>query len=364
MAYKAKLTLSERRQQINTYGDEPEAASDLTVQSAFASALSWYTRCSTPEERTDWIAHQLRARGIDSKQIETVLHSSKLTASLGSIARMLSRDCMLPDGTEQRWLAQIEACSEVRDSNVVEFAKKLGPAAHNRAKVRRMAADLDEIMDAVWTRKAKTKDIKFFELFEKLSVKPKQATMLFNIFKPQLDEIRDPEIPHCKERPLLEEYLDTLVKSLKVWTKKVDGEELSIEPKKRGRKVIGGRAGKAATTRNLKFKLQDEETKMVSVDPRQILGSSIVVLYNTKYKYLYVLRAADADGLSVKGTTIINVDEKASEAKRAGRHVESIKQMANSSKTQIAKLVASISSVNIEVRTRVSDEVIIVRALK
>src|SRR5690606_10585621 len=58
------------------------------------------------------------------------------------------------------------------------------------------------------------------------------------------------------------------------------------------------------------------ELKLVSVDPQKIVGAEVVLLYNTKYKKLSRLVASNGQTLSIKGTTVINVDDTTSMIKR------------------------------------------------
>jgi hypothetical protein len=90
----------------------------------------------------------------------------------------------------------------------------------------------------------------------------------------------------------------------------------------------------------------------------------MLVVYNAKYKQLAILRTSKPEGLSVKGTTILNVDETTSESKRAGRHVSTIKEMVTAPKTKIAKLFKAIDSSLIPVRTRTSEDIVLIRAIR
>lgn len=60
----------------------------------------------------------------------------------------------------------------------------------------------------------------------------------------------------------------------------------------------------------LKFLEKDDDTGIVSVKPRQIVGAKDVWVYNTKTRKIGHYIAADDSGLSVKGTSIKNFSEK------------------------------------------------------
>jgi len=58
----------------------------------------------------------------------------------------------------------------------------------------------------------------------------------------------------------------------------------------------------------VQYKAEDEKLEVKSLYPKDIVGSSEVVLFNTKYRRLSVLRAPKGSTLSVRGTTIVNID--------------------------------------------------------
>lgn len=57
--------------------------------------------------------------------------------------------------------------------------------------------------------------------------------------------------------------------------------------------------------KNVKYKLEDSELKLKSVNPTEIIGASEVWLYNTKYKKLIKYSGSN---ITVKGTTLTNYD--------------------------------------------------------
>lgn len=357
--YRPKLSGGDRKFQAKILGEEPSGEVSLS------QALNWYSRSATDDDRLQWTIDEMISRGYTANDIACVKRAS-FGSSVGAIARMFQNGCVLPEGTEERWVSNIEdAISKGKaaaDESVLTRHSLKNPAARNRAKAMQIAADIDELFDAVWERKMKLADIEFFTIFETdMKMKPKQAKLLLPIYEAQLGEMKDPEVSHSKDTPMLIKFMEQLVASLKAWARKKDGEEANIERPRRGRKPMA-RKPIALTTR-LKYQQTDEANKFVSIDPRKIIGASIVVLFNSKYKVLTVLRAATPDGLSVKGTTILNVDETSSEAKRAGRRIDAIREMTTASKTAITKLFNSITSEPTAVRTRTSEDIVLIRAI-
>ena len=66
----------------------------------------------------------------------------------------------------------------------------------------------------------------------------------------------------------------------------------------------------------LKYMKEHEGLKLKSVDPKKIINSSRVILYNPQKRILFFYESSElSDGLSVKNSKIINFDEKRSSRK-------------------------------------------------
>ena len=91
--------------------------------------------------------------------------------------------------------------------------------------------------------------------------------------------------------------------------------------------------------KNFKYQKEDNNYKIASVNPEKIIGCQELWTFNTKYKTLSVFRALDRGGLQVKGTSIINYDEKNSVTKRTGRKPEVfVDKVLNGGKVVLRKL--------------------------
>lgn len=360
------------------YGAEPAAGSDLSIisaygaESAFGNALNWYNTFQEPELNEQWITEYLTERKYSTKDIDAIKRGGKLSQSIIHTMRMISNDCIVPARMHSKILEQVTESLQVgRLKHVQLFANRVGPAERNRRKALEFRSDLDYLYDQVWDGTLKVPDIDFFETFKLIGMKPAQASVLIPKYKEILDEEQenDPEVKSSKKNAKARlAFLKELIESLEAWSKgKDEKKEVKVKKKVTERK-IGRRIFKStrpvATAASLKYKKLDEETKLTSINPKQILGAQMLVIFNAKYKQLAIIRAANSEGLSVKGTTILNVDETTSEAKRAGRHMIAIKEMVTAPKTKIAKLFKEIKADLIPFRTRTSEDVVLIRAIK
>lgn len=110
---------------------------------------------------------------------------------------------------------------------------------------------------------------------------------------------------------------------------------------------------------------QHEQLKLTSLHPKEIVGASKAILYNPTKRILYVYESSSlGDGLSIKGSKIINFDTEKSSRKR----VRNEKIMMNGGKfTQGLRASGNaykeIKSKEYPVNGRISDDIIIVQVL-
>jgi len=79
---------------------------------------------------------------------------------------------------------------------------------------------------------------------------------------------------------------------------------------------------------NLNFLSKDESLNLQSISPHDILGASMLTVYNTKTKILSLYHAKDG-GVSVKGSTLVNWDEDKSFSKRLRKPKEMLAMFVN-----------------------------------
>lgn len=72
----------------------------------------------------------------------------------------------------------------------------------------------------------------------------------------------------------------------------------------------------------MKYQIKNDEFGLKSCNPADIVGSTEVWVFNTKYRRLTVYRANRGETLSVRGTTILNFDLAASETKTLRKPIE------------------------------------------
>ena len=113
--------------------------------------------------------------------------------------------------------------------------------------------------------------------------------------------------------------------------------------------------------KNLKFKKDDTENKLVSIDPVKILGSQQLWIYNVKTRKLGVYVAADQAGLGVKGSSIENYKYSESVSKTLRKPKDVLSRVLDGGKIVLRKVMAEINSKPVELNGRINKDTILLR---
>lgn len=181
-------------------------------------------------------------------------------------------------------------------------------------EANKIAEKIDKEIDDLFTLKS---DGKFDVEVYLDNQKPTSAVCVrlmtyFRNFRKELHEVvanKDEQLaegyiayPRPRVKRILHSFVEPMWEKLERLSKKAKAER---KPRKKKEKPA------SALVKNLQYMKEFKDLKLVSVDPKKIIGASQVWLYNTKYKKLTVLIADSGAGFTVKGTTIygFNVDQ-------------------------------------------------------
>jgi len=120
----------------------------------------------------------------------------------------------------------------------------------------------------------------------------------------------------------------------------------------------------AVQVARIKFKKEDTELGIKSVNPSEMVGASQVWVYNVKYKRLAAYRSDSVQGIQVKGSTLQNYDPDMSECRSIRRPEAFLKVLLDASKVKLRKLLSDLTTKGYDVTGRINDECIIVRVIK
>jgi hypothetical protein len=106
------------------------------------------------------------------------------------------------------------------------------------------------------------------------------------------------------------------------------------------------------------------ELKLVSIDPKTIIGASSLWVYNTKTRKLGVYTALDAAGLSIKGSTIQNFAESKSTQKTLRKPDVTIPEVLKGGKVALRNVLNDIRAAEKVLTGRINADTILLRTIK
>jgi hypothetical protein len=114
--------------------------------------------------------------------------------------------------------------------------------------------------------------------------------------------------------------------------------------------------------KNVNYLKSSPEYGITSVNPIKLVGSEKVYIFNEKYRKLTVLSQADKNGLTVKGTTILNFDTKESYSTTLRKPKDILVAIATKTERQISNLLTKLTTKKTEAKGRVNNNTLILKA--
>lgn len=145
-----------------------------------------------------------------------------------------------------------------------------------------------------------------------------------------------------------------------------------IETAKANRKPRKRVRSKEKMVSKLKFAQSDDKFALASINPQEIINASELWVFNTKTRKIgkYVAKTIDplhqgreGSGLSVKGTTIQDYDEKLSIQKTLRKPDEKLKEFRECGARKIKTFLDEINAVDIKLNGRINAETILLKAI-
>lgn len=114
----------------------------------------------------------------------------------------------------------------------------------------------------------------------------------------------------------------------------------------------------------IKYKKEDIDYKIVSVDPHAIFSAKQLWVFNVKYKTLGIYIAADESGFSIKGTTIEGFNVESSIQKVLKKPLDILPKVLGAKKTELKNLMKTITTKESLLTGRINSDVVLLRVLK
>jgi hypothetical protein len=362
-----------RKELIGPYGGEPSSINYAlpTYKSDMSRALNWYAYEKEKKDARSYLRSYISQHYTknDLKVFDRV-SDKDISTTLGFVARMIQTGSVVSPDHEQK---VIQHCISLLDTSnqpeetIEEVIEKIPrPSVRDNMveKVREYLGELDGAIDDFVTQD------KSFDLYTDLKSRaipqpycPYIETHIKEIAAEYISvyESTDPYVKEAYSN-FSKRKLTQLIKMVGTWAEDLDR---YAQFKKANRKPRVKKAKPPSVqVAKLKYKREDIELKLKSVNPTEMVGASQVWIYNTKYKKLAVYRTDSNLGIQIKGTTLQNYDPDQCEQKTLRKPQETIKKLLEAGKVQLRRILSELSTKESIVNGRINEECVIVRVIK
>ena len=345
----AKARMSKKQEFIinsKHLGDEPILKEGYT-SCEMTVALNWCNYMYSVNDARKFIEEYLKSsdRKEDLVQFNRV-NDSNVTRSVAWVARLINNGSEVSGRSIEYFeellgkiLSSAEKPKKVVVDNIKETKKVISIQERMAIKSGELIAEIEELVDH-WQSKT---DFSFYEWLVERNIPAAYGASIINYYGPILMELVEAKEGECDQLNeaysyLKKKELTSLVRFIAMIVD--DTEKYSTNVKKTRKPSKPRKVSVEKKLKNLKYKKEDKEYKIASINPEKMLGSQEVWMFNTKYKTITVIRAMNHDGIQVKGTSLINYDVENSQTKRTGRKAEHfISRALNGGKVVLRKLM-------------------------
>lgn len=355
---------------IKEVGHEPTLP-DMCTETQFLQALNWYNYVCTNDQAQAFTEAWLRAEKFDKASIQS-LGKIRVPNSIGWICRILTQGGRLPIGYETRHKERVQKLLE--DAAQVVSKKAAAPQESKvvvsiqervKDKTSEVIGDLEEQLDIFFVNGKLSFDPVTW--MRQKDLKPAIAQKIAEYYKPLYAELfdalqgKDPTLKEAYKhwkKPQLRAYVDIVHGFIAAAEGRSLIKKASRKPRKRKVKAPGVIVAK------VKFKPEDKDYGVTSINPVELIGAQQVWLFNAKYRTLAVYNAMGPAGISVKGTTLIGFNEKVSVIKRLRKPQEQLKALQDAGKVALRKFMDGIKCKPKEGTGRLNSDTVIIKVVK
>ena len=251
-----------------------------------------------------------------------------------------------------------------------DTTKSLIPVVTIQDRLRETAGKMSEEIDYALDEFSKNPDafdpkaIKVLNLLKAKEAKAAHARIIKGFYTRSYEELQEAQLGECEQ--LKEAYghlskpqLKKLIAFYHEIISACDmlGQEAKVNRKPRAKKA----QPKEKIVAKLKYAKTNEQLKLVSINPAEIIGAKELWVYNTKSRKLGKYVANEYLELGVKGTSITGFNENLSVQKTLRKPEEQLKEFKAAGKVQLRKFLDDIRAVDIKLNGRINEDIILLR---
>jgi hypothetical protein len=209
------------------------------------------------------------------------------------------------------------------------------------------------------------KAFKVLNLLKGKQVKAAHARLIKNLYSKDLAELEELASGNADEQ-LKEGYAHRSKKQIRnliaFYQEIMSACDMLSQEAKANRKPKARKSQpKEKIVAKLKYKKSDEPTKLVSINPTDIIGAKELWVYNTKTRKLGKYVASEFNDLGVKGTSLTGFNENLSVCKTLRKPEDKLKEFKAAGKVQLRKFLEEINATDTKMNGRFNEETILLK---
>jgi hypothetical protein len=351
-------------------GNEP-TISRTSSRSDIIRAYNWYNYFHDVDAAKGFVISYIKSKKVNKSVLARLDQIEPIQLrSIGWNCRILMNGGTLPDDIKQQFVDKLQSLVDTvkpKKAKVIDeehITLSIQDRIQNR--VNDLIGDLEEQID-IFIVNGKNDDFKASAWFRDNMVKAPIAKKIVEYYKPLYDQVFDAiqgknddldEYYRNWKKTKLKKYLEFIKNIISAASVNIEATKITRKPRKKKVKPA------AVLVSKLKYQQEDKEYGIKSVEPKDIVGSQQVWLFNTKYRTLTMLNALSATGFTVKGTTILGMDDKNSQAKTLRKPETTLPTILSASKPALRKLLNTIKGKEKSGKGRINSDTIILRTIK
>jgi hypothetical protein len=235
-----------------------------------------------------------------------------------------------------------------------------------RETAGKMAEEIDYALDEFTTNPESfdPKAIKILNLLKAKEAKAAHARIIKGFYTKSYEELQEAAEGNCEQLKEAYSHLSKpqLKKIIAFYHEIISacdmlGQEAKVNRKPRAKKT----QPKEKIVAKLKYAKTDEQLKLVSINPTEIIGVKELWVYNIKSRKIGKYVANEYLELGVKGTSITGFNENLSVQKTLRKPEEQLKEFKAAGKVQLRKFLDDIRAVDIKLNGRINEDIILLR---
>jgi hypothetical protein len=340
---------------------EPKFSGELS-QTQLTQALSWYAQNRDNKDATKYAVEYFKKK----LKIPAPDALKSQVSTFGFICRIVSLGGVL-NASNATWFNEtIQKLQEQTPVVKQTTAAVVSIQDHIRKKASECIGELEGQIDDLIITEFKS-NVSPYATMTSMDTKGAHAKFIIEHFKTrrvEYDTVLTTDDADLKEG--YSNFTKTQLKKLIAYCDQVivDGMKLAGEavksrkPRKRKTKSAEQLIAK------LNYAKDFAELKLVSVDPKTIIGASTLWVYNTKTRKLGVYHALDASGLNIKGSTIQNFAESKSVSKTLRKPAVTVNEVLKAGKVALRNILTDIRAAETALTGRINADTILLKVSK